>query len=418
MRGRGCSQTTVGLDEFMVLCGLLDVEPYITVNSGFGDAISAEHLVAYANGPETSSMGKMRAENGHPAPYNIKWWGIGNEMYGVWQFGQMQLSQYEIKHNLFAKAMRNADPSIKLIASGATPDEMTVTNSSQRLIGKLIPDFGSPGDWTGGLFLHCLDQMDMMSEHFYTYDGERFSLEEGKRVKVTEPLIEWCRRPANRVRTKVEAYDDYLARIPALREKRVPIALDEWAYARVRPNLKNAISLAWAFHEMFRRTDLFAMAEHTMGTSCLDIRPTEAALNTVGMMFKLYRDHFGTVPVEVTGNSTQPPPAYPAGGDQPKVNAGSATYPLDVSAALTSDGKFLTVAVINPTESAQGLNLGVKGIELSNWGKLWCMTGPSPDSATGPGHAEVEIKETGLIEVPKSLSVPPISINVYEFARQ
>jgi alpha-L-arabinofuranosidase len=408
----------VGIDEFMVLCKLLGVEPYITVNAGFGDAISAEYLVAYANGPATSTMGRLRAANGHPAPYHIRWWGIGNEMYGPWQFGYMPLNQFEIKHNLFARAMRNADPSIKLIASGATPDEMTVNGIAMKVVGKEIPDFGSPADWDGGMFQHCLENMDVMSEHFYTYDGQRYSLEEGKRVKVTEPLVDWCRRPANRVLEKVEAYEDYDQRIPALKEKRVTMNIDEYAYVPVRPNLKNAISLAWALQEMFRHTDLITMAAHTMGTGCLDIKPTESAMNTVGMMYKLYRDHYGTVPVEVTGNSPQPPPAYPVGGDQPKVNAGSATYPLDVSAALSADGKLLTVAVINPTESEHALELGVKGIELSGAGKLWLMTGPGPDSATGLGHSEVDVKESALTEVPRSLSVPPVSISIYQFARQ
>jgi alpha-L-arabinofuranosidase len=405
----------VGIDEFMVLCKLLDVEPYITVNAGFGDALSAEHLVAYANGPVTSTMGKLRAANGHPAPYHIKWWGIGNEMYGPWQFGRMALDQFEIKHNMFAQAMRNADPAIKLIGSGATPDEMTVNGIAKQLTGKVVAEFGSPADWDGGLFLHCLDNLDVMSEHFYTYSGQHFDLAEAKRVDVKEPLIEWERKPANRVREKVEAYEDYYQRIPALREKRVPMNIDEYAYVRVGPNLKNAVSLAWALQEMFRHTDIITMAAHTMGTSCLDIKPTEAAMNTVGMMFKLYRDHFGTVPVEVTGNSAQPAPMYPVGGDQPRVNAGSDTYPLDVAAALTADGKSLTVAIVNPTDSTQELELQFQGGTPRGAGKMWQMTGATPDATTGLGRSEVEVKELPVGEPPKALSVTPVSISVYDF---
>ena len=112
----------VGTDEFMTLCRLLDVEPYITVNAGFGDAWSAAQYVEYANGAATTPMGRLRAANGHPQPYGVKFWGIGNEMWGDWQFGVMPLEQFEIKHNLFAKAMRRVDPSIKLLASGAMPD--------------------------------------------------------------------------------------------------------------------------------------------------------------------------------------------------------------------------------------------------------------------------------------------------------
>jgi alpha-L-arabinofuranosidase len=408
----------VGIDEFMVLCKLLDVEPYMTVNAGFGDAMSAEHLVAYANGPATSTMGKLRAQNGHPAPYHIKWWGIGNEMYGPWQFGHMALYQYEIKHNLFAQAMRAADPTIKLIASGATPDEMTVTGSAKELTGKLEPEFGGAGDWDGGLFMHCLDNLDVVSEHFYTYNNQRFDLEQGKRVEVKQPLVEWSRMPANRVEEKVEAYENYYEKIPALGAKHVPMNIDEYAYAGTPENLRNAISLAWALQEMFRHTGLITMAAHTMGTSCLDIKPTESALNTVGMMFKLYRDHFGTVPVEVTGNSPQPAPMFPVGGDQPKVNAGSPTYPLDVSAAWSADGKYLTVAVINPTDSALQMQLDIQGAELAGAGKLWQMTGPGPDAATGLGKSEVKVEENSLSEVPKSVNVQPVSISIYEFEKR
>ncbi len=56
----------VGTDEFVELCRLLDVEPYVTVNGGFGDAWSAAQLVEYANGSVTTKMGKLRVANGHP----------------------------------------------------------------------------------------------------------------------------------------------------------------------------------------------------------------------------------------------------------------------------------------------------------------------------------------------------------------
>ena len=51
----------VGTDEFLTLCRLLGVDPYITVNAGFGDAWSARELVEYTNGAATTPMGKWRA---------------------------------------------------------------------------------------------------------------------------------------------------------------------------------------------------------------------------------------------------------------------------------------------------------------------------------------------------------------------
>ncbi|HSW49395.1 MAG TPA: hypothetical protein VLH09_04430 [Bryobacteraceae bacterium] len=407
----------VGTDEWMTLMELLGVDPFISVNAGFGDAWSAAQLVEYANGAATTPMGRQRAANGRPAPYNIKWWGIGNEMYGTWQFGVMPLEQYVIKHNLFAKAMRKVDPSITLLATGATPEEMTIYGISRRLTGKPIPEFGSPADWTGGLFTHCFDNIDVMSEHFYSYAGQRTDIESAKRIKIEEPLVEAVRRPANRVRTKIEAYEEYYRRIPALKTRRIPMAIDEWGPGSGN-DLRGALVNAMVLQEMFRHTDMIKMAGRTMGTSSIDYNATDAALNTTGMLFKLYRDRFGTVPVPVDGNSPVPPPQFPVGSDQPRINAGSPTYPVDVAAALTSDGKSLTLAVINPNESAQELDLSFKGITLSGKGRMWLMTGDRLAAATGLGRNEVRIVETPVTGAPKLLKIAPISINIYEFEKQ
>jgi alpha-L-arabinofuranosidase len=408
----------VGTDEFMTMCDLLGVDAFISVNAGFGDAYSAAQLVEYVNGAADTPMGKLRAANGHPAPYKVKWWGIGNEMYGTWQFGYMAPKQYVIKHNMFAKAMRAVDPTITLLATGATPEEMTVNRLSVALSGKVVPDYGSDADFTGLLLANCLDNIDVMSEHFYSYDRERFDLEQNKRVPIEEPLPEAAYRAANRVRAKVEAYEEYARRIPGLQKKHLTIAIDEWALTRLPANLKQTLANAVVFHEMFRHTDLLQMAGHTMGTSSIEFNATEAALNTTGLLFQLYRDHFGTVPVEVDGNSPPPAPKYPVGGDQPKVNAGSPTYPLDVSAALTSDGKFLTLAVINPTESAQKLDLTINGVDLRGKGRLWRLTGPGINAVTGLSRHEVQVVETPLGEVSKTLQVAPIGVELYEFERR
>ena len=94
---------------------LLGVDTFLSVNAGFGDAHSAADLVEYVTGSIDTPMGKLRAANGHPAPYKVKWWGVGNEMWGDFQFGHMVLKQYVFKHNLFGEAMRKVDPTIKLV---------------------------------------------------------------------------------------------------------------------------------------------------------------------------------------------------------------------------------------------------------------------------------------------------------------
>jgi alpha-N-arabinofuranosidase len=407
----------VGTDEFMTFCRLLDVEPDIAVNAGFGDAHSAAHWVAYMNSPATSTMGRLRAANGHPKPYGVKFWSIGNEMWGEWQLGVMPPRQFQYKHNLFAQAMRNADLTIKLIAVGAMPDTMTGSKQSLRLGTNLIPEYLSAADWTGGMFSHCLENMDYISEHFYSYAGTHFELSKAQQVPndPDEPLVDWMRRPANHVRAKAEAYEDYLKLIPALRKKRVPLSLDEWAYSRVPPNsFKVVPAYAWTFHEMFRRSDLFQMGGFTFATSLLSANRTEAVLNPAGLLFKLYRDHFGTIPVEVSGNSPQPPPKYPPGGEEPKVNAGSDTFPLDVAAAWTSDRRLLTIAVINPTESEHQLNLSFQDVQLAGTGKLWRMAPTNLDATIVVGQKPgVEVEELEVASAPATVTFAPFSVSLY-----
>jgi alpha-N-arabinofuranosidase len=411
----------VGTDEFVTLCRLLDVEPYVTVNAGFGDEWSAAQLVEYANGAVTTPMGKLRAANGHPEPYHITFWGIGNEPWGEWQLGFMPVAQWELKHNMFAKAMRRADPAIKLIAAGAMPDAMTGSKQAKRLNGQIVPDYLSPADWSGNLLAHCLDNMDLLSEHFYSTSGQRTDLEKGEKVSAgPQSLIEWERAPATQVRVKYEHYQEYLKRIPALRAKPVPISLDEWAYIRAPPNSYKVVpAYAWAFHEMFRHSDLYQLGAFTFAIAMISEDRTEAVLNPTGLLFKMYREHFGTIPVEVSGDSPQPKPIYPAGGDQPAVDPGSDTYPLDVSAALSDDRKTLTFAVLNPSDSKQRLKLSITGATLSNQGHLWRMAPPSVDATITVGQKPgVEVEEQELTSVPDTMSVPPFSVSIYSFTVQ
>jgi alpha-L-arabinofuranosidase len=55
----------LGIDEYLTLTRILGVEPYITVNTGLGDANSAAEEVSYVNGPASSEWGAKRAMNGH-----------------------------------------------------------------------------------------------------------------------------------------------------------------------------------------------------------------------------------------------------------------------------------------------------------------------------------------------------------------
>jgi len=220
------------------------------------------------------------------------------------------------------------------------------------------------------------------------------------------------------VRAKYEHYQEYLKLIPRLRAKPVPVAIDEWAYMGGGPNSYKVVpAYAWAFHEMFRHSDLFQLGAFTFATAMMSETRTEAELNPTGLLFKMYRDHFGVIPVEVTGDSPQPKPIYPPGGDQPAVNPGSDTYPLDVSAALSEDRKTLTIAVINPSDAKQGMKLDLNGAKLASQGKLWQMAPARLDAVVAVGRTpEVAVEEHSLGGVPDTIDVPPFSIGIYSFS--
>ncbi|MGD8239968.1 MAG: carbohydrate binding domain-containing protein, partial [Armatimonadota bacterium] len=101
---KGIEHNDFGIDEFMTFCRLLGTEPFVTVNSGLGEVDAAVEELQYTNAPAKTPMGKLRARNGHRKAYGVKWWAIGNEMYGRWQLGHMPLEEYTKKHNQFAEA--------------------------------------------------------------------------------------------------------------------------------------------------------------------------------------------------------------------------------------------------------------------------------------------------------------------------
>ena len=409
----------VGTDEFMTLCRLLGVDAYITVNAGFGDAYSAAQLVEYVNGAATTPMGRWRAANGHPQPYNVKLWGVGNEPWGDWQLGHTSVEQFALKHDQFARAMRKVDPTITLVAGGAMPDAMAGSKQAKRINGQIVPDYLSVADWSGYMLAHCLDNIDALSEHYYSSGNQRLDLKTGEKVSTgPQPLVEWMRAPATQVRVKYEHYQEYLKLIPGLKAKPVPVFIDEWAYMGAPfGSYKTAPAYAWAFHEMFRHSGLFQLGAFTFATSMMSANRTEAVLSPTGLLFKMYADHFGTIPVEVSGDSPQPKPIYPPGGDQPKVNPGSDTYPLDVSAALSADRRTLTFAVLNPSDSEQQLKLSVNGVKLASEGHLWRMAPPSVDATITVGQTPgVKVEERGQVTIPDTMAVPPFSVSIYSFA--
>lgn len=108
-----------GTNEFLAYCEQLGVEPYMCVNMGSGTMDEAQAWVEYCNGTGDTYWANLRRQHGHEAPYNVKYWGLGNEMWGDWQIGSLNATDYAKKAIEFAKVMKWTDPSIQLVGCGS-----------------------------------------------------------------------------------------------------------------------------------------------------------------------------------------------------------------------------------------------------------------------------------------------------------
>ena len=103
----------VGTDEYLDFCSRVGAEPLLVVNDGSGTPVEAAGWVAYCNEPAEGQQGQRRAENGHPQPYRVRLWGVGNEVWGRWQIGHTGPQAYAERLLDFIHAMRAVDPEIK-----------------------------------------------------------------------------------------------------------------------------------------------------------------------------------------------------------------------------------------------------------------------------------------------------------------
>jgi alpha-N-arabinofuranosidase len=439
----GMETNDMGIDEFLAFCRLIDATPYLAVNSGLGDAHSAAEEVEYVNGPASTRLGRQRAENGHPAPYGVKIWGVGNEMYGPWQWGHMSIRQYPKKHNLMVEAMRRVDPSLQVIASGATPEEASWCYIENRQLGT-FPEreevneplpfaFGSSQDWTGALLETSADHLDFLGEHFYGYPNLVIDKEKLAFVESDEPMALRVRRLSNRVQFKFEAWQEYLKRLPALKDKKIQFAFDEWSPRNrglgdgpppVNHPMLNPLTNALVYHELFRHSDRVGLAVATGGmrTLAYDAAGEAVGLRLEGQVMKLLHDHFaGALPVAVGGDSPQLPTKGVVGIDTSAHPSGSPTYPLDVFAALHPDRKSLAISVVNPTEEPQECELKLAGVQPKGPTRVYQITAPAGEApaAAGPGWGRFSgppatVAESTLRKAPGRVRLPPASLTVYQ----
>ncbi len=367
---KGVEPNDVGIHEFMNLMKIIGSEPYVALNTGLGSVQQAADEVAYLNQPADGPIGKLRAQNGHPEAFGVKLFAVGNEMFGSWQLGHMSLNDYVKKHTEVTDLIWKVDPNVKLVA------------------------VGNVGEWDQTMLSKAADHMNYLSEHIY--------------VKDLGNLEDHTAQLANEIARVAKAHRQYLEQIPGLKDKHVLIAMDEWNYwygdyrfgeLGCRYYLKDGLGVARGLHEYFRNSDLFFMANYAQTCNvigAIKTTQTAASLEPTGLVLALYRNHFGTIPIEVAG--------------APKW--------LDVSAAWTSDRSAITIGIVNPTIIANHVQLP-GDLPLASQAKQWVITGADAEAYNQPGEAPgVRLSEHDVTVDHLNLDVPPLSVVVYQLNKQ
>jgi alpha-N-arabinofuranosidase len=383
----GVEHNDFGTDEFIVFCREIDTEPMIAANTGFGDAYSAAQWVEYANRGTDTIGGKWRAKNGNAEPYGVKYWCVGNEMFGPWQLGFMQMQHYVIKHNEVADAMWAADPSLELVAVG----DLTTINANHD------PDQAKSGKKCSHIMLEqCADHMNYLSEHFYV--GRVPWNKNGRTDAISHAAM-----ARDAIRAKADGHRKLQASLPNLKGKLMPVAMDEWnywhreyAYGELGCvyELQDGLGIAAGLHEFFRQSDLIQMAHYAQTVNvigAIKTTKTAAEMETTGLVLQMYREKFGVKPLVVS---------YDGG-------------PVDVSAALTEDGRTLTIGVVNPTADEIAIAPALSGMASTGAAVRWHITGPSPEAHNTPGKPRVVDIQRSDADA-SSLKVPALSCAVFE----
>ena len=190
---------TVGIDEFVRWARKAGVEPMMAVNLGTRGVAEAIELLEYSNVAGGTALSDQRRANGTEEPHAISLWCLGNEMDGPWQTGHKTAAEYGRVAAETARAMRQIDPALELVACGSSASDM--------------PTFGA---WEHEVLTETYDLVDYISAHIYfaEHDGDLASfLAAGVRMD--------------------EFIDSIVATADAVRaagkhSKRINISLDEW----------------------------------------------------------------------------------------------------------------------------------------------------------------------------------------------
>ena len=373
-----------GTEEFMRLCDLVDAEPFLAANLGSGTPAEAQGWVEYCNSDEDTALARERAENGHPEPHDVTYWGVGNENWGCG--GKFDPETYAREFRRFAHYMRLAGAE-ETIACGHIDDDW-----NRRLLAELTEP----------------DLMDHLSIHRYfgrwdrdcgsatEFDREQYYLLFAESLKVGRAID----RAAAALDTYVSTDD-------------VGIAVDEWGAwhpeatsdngLQQENSVRDAVAAAGVLDDFNHRADLVSMANLAQTVNvlqCVVQTDEEAAWPTpTYRVLDLYAPHAGSTALRTVV-------------DTDAVETELWDVPL-VSASATTDDEDTYVTLSNrDLDEGRTVRVDTDGEADDADGRVLFAEHDPDDFSTrenadefAPAELDVETDEDGLV-----VDLPPNSV--------
>ncbi|MGK0241230.1 MAG: alpha-N-arabinofuranosidase, partial [Candidatus Pelagisphaera sp.] len=208
----------------------------------------------------------------------------------------------------------------------------------------------------------------------------------------------------NNIRKIVVQHRELQSSLENLNGRTIPIAMDEWNYWHrdyeygelgCVYDLGDSLGVAAGLHEYFRQSDIIAMANYAQTVNvigCIKTSKTAAEFATTGLVLKLYREVFGTIPINIEGEFGL----------------------YDISAAIQEDGGGLTIGIVNPTDETVDVQIDFKNAMLSGIGDHYYITGDGRGARNRSGETrEVDIALDRGVNVSKFYSAPSLSSNIF-----
>ena len=368
-----------GTDEFIEYCRVMGTEPYICVNMGTGTMDEAAAWVEYCNGTGGTYWANLRRENGNEEPYNVKYWALGNEMYGPWQIGALSAEDYVKKARQFAKVMKWTDPGIELVGCG-----LNGWSEWDRIVIEGLAPF-----------------IEHHSIHLYTGSDDHWSNvlaphQAGRALDTCHTFIERTRLEQGINHSIHIAYDEWNV---WFRERDETSGLEE-CY-----NLSDALAVATYLNIFFRRCEMVKIANLAQMVNVIApvfTSEEDLFLQTIYHPLSLYAEHAGETVLDAYVDCEMHDLRREESSSWPNRVSDLGPFDvLDVSATCSASGRDLALFVVNrDPERDVSTTVQLTDVSFEGEATVYEVTGPAPDAVNSfeeqlVGVAERSVKPSG-----------------------